>query len=308
MKLPFLVYGARDGYGWLNGTEWPLAFRERLRRAAGKLPDFDIGESGSAGVVNCGEHILVYRFMREMQADSKGRNAACLVMTFFPRTQTATVNAEAILLSPLFMAPPGSHPPEMIECDAGRPPASAWRLPAQQAAKGVFTQDGSLAAACPVFSDPFSGTLRIMRKEPDDGLGAQFAYQPPPPERAPAPAPAPAQTASLQPQPGPVNVPNVIVTRGCPWPALGLIAAFMFLAGYLARTFLPPDNIKNVLQAGHATPAEQTPATNAVPYDVASASNSTETNELLTAVPATPTTATNDLIEQIDGPEEEEQP
>ncbi len=51
MKLPFLIYGARDGYGWLNGTEWPLAFRERLRRVAGKLPDFDIGESGSAGVV-----------------------------------------------------------------------------------------------------------------------------------------------------------------------------------------------------------------------------------------------------------------
>lgn len=50
-----------------------------------KLPDFDIGESGSAGFINCDEHILIYRFMREMQADSKGRKAACRMMTFFLR-------------------------------------------------------------------------------------------------------------------------------------------------------------------------------------------------------------------------------
>jgi hypothetical protein len=249
MKLPFLVYGARDGYGWLNGAEWPLAFRERLRRAAGKLPDFDIGESGSVGVVNCDEHILVYRFMRELLADSKSRNAVCLALTFFPRTQTKIMNAEAILLSPLFMAPTASSPPNSIDYACDPPRAVSWHLSGEQAAGGIFSRDGSLAAACPVFSDSFPGTLRIMRKDPDDGQGARYSYQPP--QAAPSvPAPAPVQTVSIQSQSAPVNTPAVIINRGCPWPTLGLIAALMFLAGYLAATLLPIDTIKNVLQAG----------------------------------------------------------
>lgn len=307
MNLPFLVYGARDGYGWLNGAELPLALRERFRRAAGKLPDFDIGETGSIGVVNAGDQILIYRFMRERNADTHGRNASCLAMTFFPRTMAASVNAEAILLSPLFMAPPASSPPDSIDYADGPPRAAPWHLPGDQAADGEFNRNGSLAAACPVFSDPFPGTLRIMRKNPDDGHGARYSYQPP---QSACSAPAPEPTARLQPQPGPVpvDIPAVIINRGCPWPALGLIASLMFFAGYMVGIFLPPNNITKALGAAHATRTEQTPATNAVPSAATSASNTTETNEMLSAVPATPTTATNGLIEQIDGPEGEEQP
>lgn len=309
MNLPFIVYGARNGYEWLNGSAIPLAWRERLRRAAGKLPDFDIGETGSAGVVNAGDQILIYRFMREQHADSHGRNATCLAMTYFPRTQTATVNAEAVLLSPLFMAPTASSPPDSIGYADGPPHAASWHLPGEQAADGIFNQDGSLAAACPVFSDPFPGTLRIFRNEPDYGQGARYSYRPPQSAHsAPAPAPAPAQTASLQPQPGPVNIPTVIVNRGCPWPTLGLIAGLMFLAGYLAGTLFPPDTIKNLLQAGHATHVEQTPLTNTVSSAATCAGNSTETVEKQSVVHAPLMSSTNGLNKQIGGSEGEKQP
>ena len=51
MKLPFAVYTARDGYAWQSGTEAGTGKLERLRKAIGKMPEFDFGDSASSGML-----------------------------------------------------------------------------------------------------------------------------------------------------------------------------------------------------------------------------------------------------------------
>lgn len=78
MKLPFAVYTAREGYAWQSGTEAGLAKLERLRKAIGKMPEFDFGDSASSGLLNIGDDVVLYRFMRQENADFKGRDAVYL--------------------------------------------------------------------------------------------------------------------------------------------------------------------------------------------------------------------------------------
>lgn len=239
MTLPYLAYGARNGYGWLNGSNLPLALRERLRKAAGKLPDFDLGEPASCGVVNAGDEVLIYRFMRETSADSRGRAGAYLAMTFFPRAQAANINAEDVLLSPLFLAPVAS-PSDFFDYTGGLSRPAPWLLAQDAPLMRSFSPEGSLAAACALFVTPLAGVLRIARADPDDGRGSLITYQPPPhPVASPTPVPSSPPTTPL-PAGHALDRAPMMAPRGCPWPLCAAVAVLMFLAGILVAILICP--------------------------------------------------------------------
>lgn len=244
MRLPFLAYAARQGFGWINGNDVPLELRERLRKAVGKLPQSDFGEPCSCGLVNTDDLVVVYRFMRETSADFRGRSAAHLALTCFPRQQAAEFNAEAILLSPLFMAPQ-SAPPSFFEYTAGPSARTDWTPPASPGS-GVFSPDGSLSAACAALASSHTGVLRIVRAEPADGQGSVFAYDLPPPVPAPALAssPVPTQSAPVQALP-PAAIPapgtavaetSVPAQAGCPWWLVVVLVACASFLGFALGT------------------------------------------------------------------------
>lgn len=185
MKLPFAVYTARDGYAWQSGTEAGTGKLERLRKAIGKMPEFDFGDSASSGMLNAGDDIVLYRFMRQEKADSHGRAALYLAMTFFPHDDARFINADSALSSPPF-SHPLKDPPSWFDYQG--PPAvpSDFVVPKNNC-NDSFDQAGSMASAGFVFSKPLIGNLHISRKEPNDGKGCLFQYRrPAPPTSSPA--------------------------------------------------------------------------------------------------------------------------
>lgn len=177
MKLPFAVYTAREGYAWQSGTESGTGKLERLRRAIGKMPEFDFGEPASSGILNVGEEIVLYRFMRAEKADSKGRDATYLALTYFSRSQARFLNAEGVLGAYPF-AEPLVQPPSEFEYGGAAALPTDFEVPGQAGA-GQFDPGGSLAAAGFVFSHPFTGTLHVIRQDPPArGKGVEYRYQP----------------------------------------------------------------------------------------------------------------------------------
>lgn len=177
MKLPFAVYTARHGYAWQSGTDHGIEKLDRFRRAVGKMPEFDFGERASCGLLDVGDEVVAYRFMRHEKADFKGRDAGYLALTFCSRADARFIDADA-MLSEYPFATPLVDPPSFFEY-AGKPAVpAAFTIPAQ-ASTGCFDPAGCLSSAGFLFAQPFVGTLRIFRSEPDDGKGAQFRYDPP---------------------------------------------------------------------------------------------------------------------------------
>lgn len=245
MKLNFFAYGARNGYGWLNGKTVPLAVREGFRKAIGKGPNFNFGESEISGVVNLEQEVLVYRFMRESSADSKGRDASYLAFTAFPRSLASDINAEEILFLPFFKTPVAS-PPDSFEYTGPSSSTSDLDLIFNKNATGLFSSGGSLAAACSMFSSPFPGTLRITCTKSSRGMGSVYRYQHPQssepivPEQSIQDDPiTPLEIVLPKPQPA-INPPvkTVVVKRGCPWVWVIVIAVLLFLAGFFSKEFL----------------------------------------------------------------------
>lgn len=197
MKLPFAVYTARDGYAWQSGTEAGTGKLERLRKAIGKMPEFDFGDSASSGMLNAGDDIVLYRFMRQEKADSHGRAALYLAMTFFPRDDARFINADSALSSPPF-AQPLKEPPSSFDYQG--PPAvpSEFVVP-EINGNGSFDQAGSLASAGFAFTQPFPGVLHISRAEPGNGKGAVYLYQ----QASQFHPRKPAKTAAFEPLPAP---------------------------------------------------------------------------------------------------------
>ena len=235
--LPFLVYAAREGYGWVTGRSVPSALREQFRRAAGKMPDFDvIDAAGTSGVVNVGEWVLAFRFMRQVAGDSRGRDCAYLAMSYFKAAEAGEFNADALLLEPAFKVPQKT-PPETIEYAGGKGISTEWREPARSE-NGVFDASGSLAGACAAVARMTRGSLRIARNEPDDGRGARYEYR-----RAPE-----AELRSSSPaidRPEPAALANAVATEpcatsGCPWRTAILLAIWAFLLGVLVGRRLWP--------------------------------------------------------------------
>lgn len=181
MRLPFAVYTARQGYAWQSGTEAGTAKLDGLRKAIGKMPEFDFGDKASSGILNVGDEIVLYRFMRAEKADFKGRDAAYLALTYFNRPEARFVNAEAVLAAFPFAAPL-SKPPSSFEFGGTAAEPTNFTLPTQ-AATGCFHPTGNLATAGFVLAQPIAGTLHIRREEPAPGHAAEFRYQPhrPPP-------------------------------------------------------------------------------------------------------------------------------
>ena len=199
MKLPFAVYTARDGYAWQSCTEAGTAKLERLRKAIGKMPEFDFGDSASSGVLNAGDEIVLYRFMRQEKADSHGRAALYLAMTFFPRDNARFINADSALSSPPF-AQPLKDPPSWFDYQ-GPPAVPSDFLVPENNGNGSFDQAGSLATAGFVFSKPINGNLHISRKEPNEGKGCLFQYRSPTPATSTPEERQPTRIAALYNEP-----------------------------------------------------------------------------------------------------------
>jgi hypothetical protein len=228
--LPFLVYAAREGYGWVNAGAAPLALLEQFRRAAGKMPDFDIRDAGTSGVVNVGEWALVYRFMRQVGGDSRGRDCAYLALSYFNANEAGEINADALLMDPAFKVPQKT-PPDTIGYTGGKGAKREWQVP-NQSGRGVFDSSGSLSAACAAVGGATGGMLRISRCEPDDGRGSRFDYVTTPVaaarnERVEAVSTADKEAAV----PEATARPVCRVAHGCPWRTVVLLAILAFLAG-----------------------------------------------------------------------------
>ena len=163
MKLPFAVFTARAGYAWQSGLSAGLAKLDGFRRVIGKMPEADYGEPMTAGIATAGDEAIVWRFMREEKADNRGRDALYLALTFFPKTQAADIDVEALLAIPLFSATV-RNPPDEVDY-----PGGPSRMAETIGRDGIFAPDGSLAAAGVAVSQVPAGTdLKIWREEPLD--------------------------------------------------------------------------------------------------------------------------------------------
>lgn len=175
MKLPFAVYTAVEGYGWSAGLTHGRPTLERLRRAVGKTPDFDFGASPCCGAVSAGDTVTVYRFMRAERWDFKGRNAAYLALSFFPRALAAGVDFERLLgLEPFRV--PLREPPEWLEYEGEGSSISGYDPESDTGAGAVAV---NLSCAGCVFQKAFPGTLRISREESAKGGRCMVAYRRP---------------------------------------------------------------------------------------------------------------------------------
>ena len=246
MKLPFLAYGARHGYGWLNGKDVPFSVREDFRRVAGKMPDFEMGETCSCGAVNTEQDVLIYCFMRETCADSRKRDGVYLAMTFLPRSKASEVDVEWILKSSLFQTPV-PIPPEAFDYEETPYQSPQWMLPTTLNPRGIFSADGSLSGACRILAT-VPGTLKIMRTEPQEGSGSIYVYHPPTPPISPMlPIPPIPFENSIEPPVITDCVDGKLATgrRGCPWLLAMIVSGTLFLVGIvvgfgLSRWFAPP--------------------------------------------------------------------
>lgn len=237
MKLPFAVYTARDGYAWQSGTEAGTGKLERLRKAIGKMPEFDFGDSASSGMLNVGDDIVLYRFMRQENADSHGRAASYLAMTFFPRDDARFINADAILSASPFSAPL-KNPPSLFDFSGIPAIPSDFSLPTQSST-GCFDQSGAMAAAGFVFSKPIKGSLHISRREPQSGKGSLFQYSVPATEKR--------QTLARQPTPlGRTYEASATATIiASKWKLLAIAAGMLVLIETLALVYLIRERIHN---------------------------------------------------------------
>lgn len=237
MKLPFAVYTARDGYAWQSGTEAGTVKLERLRKAIGKMPEFDFGDSASSGMLNVGDDIVLYRFMRQEKADSHGRAASYLAMTFFPRDDARFINADAILSLSPFSAPL-KDPPSFFDYNGIPAIPSDFPLPAQSST-GCFDKSGVMASAGFLFSMPIEGTLHISRKEPQDSKGSLFQYQKPEPTRQ--------QDLFRRPEPSerPCNVSALATIASPIWKWAAIAMGILALIEALALFYLVWEQMQN---------------------------------------------------------------
>lgn len=200
MKLPFSVYTAQQGYGWVSGLEHGRAALERYRKALGKFPEADYGDAMTCGAVNADDIVVAYRFLTAQKWDSKGRNALYLAMTFFPRAGAGEIDFEQLLGMELFTKPM-REPPSSLEYCGGESAGSGYD-PENDTGAGTVAIDLSCAGS--VFKKAFPGTLKIWR---EDGAGrVSCAYTRP---VAVADEPAVRVKPSGQPVSLPVQAPNV---------------------------------------------------------------------------------------------------
>lgn len=253
MKLPFAVYTARDGYAWQSGTEAGTGKLERLRKAIGRMPEFDFGDSPSSGMLNAGDDIVLYRFMRQEKADSHGRAALYLAMTYFTRDDARFIHADSLLSSPPFDQPL-KEPPSSL--DYSGPPALPFDFVVpEHNSNGIFDPTGSLAAAGFVFSQPIQGALHISRKDSSKGEGVLFRYSIPQVERQ---QPLPRQPEPLE-QTYAVSSPTASHATKWKWVAitvgaLALIEAMALFILVHERTYGEMTVIEN--SASSSTPIE----------------------------------------------------
>ena len=93
-------------------------------------------------------------------------------MTFFPRAIAARINAEEVLLAPLFITPT-AKPPDSFESTGAVSRTSTWAVPHGMAQEGILSRDGSLAATCAIYGASIDGNLRFTRVESGNGQGSQ---------------------------------------------------------------------------------------------------------------------------------------
>jgi hypothetical protein len=187
MKLPFAVYTARQGYAWQSGLDHGKEKLERFRRVIGKMPEFDFAEPACRGIVNVQDTVVAYRFMRQTKADSAGRDAAYLAITFFSRDQARFIDADALFAGFPF-CDPLQQPPSAFVYKGGPAIPGDFTIPSRSAS-GCFSSGGDLSSAGFVFSQAFPGTLKVHIQETPQPK-ALFEYALAAPQQAPVSAPA----------------------------------------------------------------------------------------------------------------------
>ena len=231
MRLPFAVYTAQQGYGWVSGLEHGRATLERYRKALGKLPEFDFGDPLSCGAVNSGDTVVAYRFLKAEKWDFRGRDALYIAITFFPRAVAGEIDFERLLGMEVFTKPL-REPPAWLDYGGGGSAGSEFD-PEADAGSGTAAKGFNLSNAGIVFKKAFAGTFRIWRKEGDDGFSC--TYTPPAPV---IPGPVVCNEPGGQPAGMPVSAPSgtgvpvPIKTAG--WRRWGEVAAAAVMVGLVA--------------------------------------------------------------------------
>jgi hypothetical protein len=200
MELPFAVYTARQGARWISGLTGDRAAIEGFRRTVGKMPEFDMGDPPSCGVINSGDTVIVYRFMCARKTDFRGRDAPYLALTHFPRQLASQIDVEQLLaLSPF--STPLTDPPSVISYTGAASAPSAFDPltlppPVHLAAPDGFASTGAL------FAKTFDGTLRLSRTEPTRSASLAVSYERPQPSAPFAPLSAAPSSQLKPPSPG----------------------------------------------------------------------------------------------------------
>lgn len=110
-QYPLAVYTAEHGLAWTYPREEiDFASLDGCRKAFGRLPDFDAGESGFEGVWVTPDRVFAVRCMSVQGWDFRGRDATYLAVTWVSREEAGTTDFEALLASPALSEP--THVPQ----------------------------------------------------------------------------------------------------------------------------------------------------------------------------------------------------
>lgn len=172
MDLPFHVYTARNGYAWLGADQTNRSLLDGFLKAIGRMPEFDMGEPARRGVLNVGQYVVVYRFMLQQKADSKGRDAVYLALTYLPASEAANLEIDHLFQTGPFTEPQ-TTPPANIHYDGPSSISAHFRIP-NTASAGTFNRTGSLASCGSLFSEIPEGRLHISVEETTPPGPAQF--------------------------------------------------------------------------------------------------------------------------------------
>jgi hypothetical protein len=241
MKLPFAVYTARQGYAWQSGIACGKGRLEIFRRCVGKMPEFDFGDPGCRGLVNEQDTIVAYRFMRQSKADSAGRDAAYLAITYFSREQARFIDADALFATYPFCEPLQS-PPSEFAYEGGSAVPCDFAVPTR-CASGRLGTGVSLGSAGFLFSRAYPGKLRVHVVDNREAE-VQYEYFLAEPEQEPQQA-----ATVLSPVTSHVARPHAaepVVIHSDLWKAIAIaaIAAALFEAMLIAWLFLSGARLK----------------------------------------------------------------
>ncbi len=148
------------------------------------MPDFEMGEPARQGVLNVENFVVVYRFMFQEMADSKGRGAVYLALTYLPHSDAAKIDIGQLLKHKLFTTPQ-AEPPTSISYNGSPSPPASFTIP-QTSTAGIFDTPDSLSSCGSLFSRKIDGSLHIFMDEATPPAPPKYRFTLPKPQPLPA--------------------------------------------------------------------------------------------------------------------------